>query len=521
MPKPIQPSTSTFRDMIEGGFLYVDKTRDIYELVRWSKGIYFLSRPRRFGKSLLISTLDEIFQGNRKLFQGLWIDGSDYSWVSHPIIRLDFSINPVESAEELKVVIDYETQRIAREYKLTEPLLGFDYKTRFQDLIRQLAQTAQVVILIDEYDAPLIHNLDNLKEAKKIRAVMKAFYGIIKGMDQYIRFVFITGISKFSKVSIFSELNHLEELTFDERSATMLGFTQGELEHYFHDYLTNLAEKKRLTIEKLKEKVRYWYDGFRFSRLEESVYNPFAIALLFKQMDFHNFWFESGTPTFLIKLLKEQEYDLLRFQKMSVPEAAFNAYEIEHLDIVPLLYQTGYLTIKSYDPNRRTYTLSYPNFEVEEAFIMWLMRAYSYTERGISEAYLLEMVDALKAGNLKGMFKILGVFFANIPYDLHVKQEKYYQTIFYLLFTMIGFSVHAEVQTNDGRIDAVVEFDDHIYLFEFKLDKSAEEAMNQIKSHQYYQKYQLHGKPITCIGANFNSQKRMVDEDWKTEEILP
>ena len=516
MLKPIQPSTSTFRDMIEGGFLYVDKTRDIYELVRWSKGIYFLSRPRRFGKSLLISTLDEIFQGNRKLFQGLWIDGSDYQWESYPIIRLDFNRIPIKSAAELKTELSRHLRKIASQYDIT--LEEGPYYAQFDDLIFTLSKKGKVVILVDEYDKPLIHNLDNLEEAKKIREVMKTFYGIIKGMDKYIRFVFITGISKFSKVSIFSELNHLEELTFDERFATMLGFTQEELDHYFDAYLSRLAQKKNLTIEQLKEKIRYWYDGFRFSRQEESVYNPFAIALLFKKLNFHNFWFESGTPTFLIQLIKEQEYDLLRFQKTRVPEATFSTYEIERLDIIPLLYQTGYLTIKEYDPSRRAYTLSYPNFEVKEAFLMWLMRAYSYTEGGISESYLLEMIDALKDGNLEEMFKILGVFFANIPYDLHVKQEKYYQTIFYLLFTLIGFRAHAEVQTNDGRIDAVVEFDDHIYLFEFKLDKSAEEAMNQIKSHQYYQKYQLHGKPITCIGANFNTKKRTVD-DWKAEEI--
>ena len=264
--------------------------------------------------------------------------------------------------------------------------------------------------------------------------------------------------------------------------------------------------------------MREWYNGFCFAPEAENVYNPFSTLLLFYHQRFSNYWFESGTPTFLIQLIKEREYDLLQFQRTKFREVAFSTYEIEDLAITPLLYQTGYLTIKNYEADRRRYTLGYPNQEVEEAFMLWLLAAYSYTRRDVSEAYLWTFIDALEERDLAEMFKALGIFFANIPYDLQVKQEKYYQTIFYLVFMMLGVRAEVEVETNDGRIDAMVEFPEQIYLFEFKLDKSAEEALQQIRDQEYYRKYQLRGKAITCVGANFNTKMRTVD-DWQQEVV--
>ncbi|MEM7130215.1 MAG: ATP-binding protein [Chloroflexota bacterium] len=516
MPKPLPTSTATFRDIIDGKYLYIDKTEYIYALAKYTKGAYFLSRPRRFGKSLLISTLEELFLGNRDLFQNLWIDSTDYEWEPYPVIRLDFGRAPTTSAEELKTNIKRYLQRIARQYGIT--LAEGEYYAQFDDLIFELSVQNQVIILIDEYDKPIIENLDNPEEAKRIRDTLKGFYGVIKAMEKHIRLTFITGISKFSKVGVFSELNHLDDLTIDGRFATMLGITQEELNHSFQDRLPLFAAQEGVSVGELIDQIRTWYDGFRFTRVDESLYNPFSTMNLFNKLSFHNYWFESGTPTFLINLLKEREFDLSLLEKMTIREIAFSTYELEDLDIIPLLYQTGYLTIKAYDHEQRTYTLSYPNQEVEESFTTWLLAAYSYSQRSFGESHMTQFVDALKNQNLDKFFKILSVFFANVPYDLQLNYEKYYQSIFYLIFLMLGFRVEAEVETNDGRIDAVVELDKHIYLFEFKLDKSAKEALSQIQKHRYYQKYQLQGKPIICIGANFDTASRTVD-DWEKKEV--
>ncbi len=517
MTKPIQTSTYVFRDLIEGGFLYVDKTEYIYELVRYGKGIYFLSRPRRFGKSLMVSTLEELFKGNRDLFHGLWIDQSDYQWQAHPVIRLDFSRNTVRTASALEQAIDFQLGKIAQGYGLT--LQGFDYQSRFQDLIEQLAAGGKrVVILIDEYDKPLIDNLDRLEDAKQIRDTLKAFYTIIKAMDAYLRFVFITGISKFSRVGVFSALNHLSDLTMHPRFATAVGLTEAEIRENFQEYITAFAEKEGSTFDEFVAKMRYWYDGFCFAAECEQVYNPYSTLNLFDQQRFYNFWFESGTPNFLLKLIKDRGYDITQLQNLQLRELAFSTYEIDSLAIIPLLFQTGYLTIKGYEPEHRRYTLGHPNYEVEDAFSFYLLSAFSALEPAFSEDYLWQLIDALKANQLAQFFTVLDAFFANIDYDLHIKQEKYYQTIFYLIFLLLGLRISAEVKTNQGRIDAVVELDERILLFEFKLDDSAATALQQIKDTAYYQKYQLKGKKLTLVGANFDSSQRKISE-WKTEDL--
>ncbi|MEM7534402.1 MAG: AAA family ATPase [Chloroflexota bacterium] len=360
MAQPIQPSTPTFRKLIEDGYLYVDKTRYIYDLVHRPSGIYFLSRPRRFGKSLLISTLEELFKGNRTLFQGLWIDESDYDWQAYPVIHLDFSTERAETAEELKEVIETYLDGIAEDYDLS--LKDEPYQRRFRRLIRQLSQTTdkkQVVILIDEYDAPLLDHIDNIEEAKKIQKVMKAFYGVIKAMDRYIRFVLITGVSKFTRVTIFSELNHLVELTMSTSFGTALGMTEQELRDNLGDHMTEFAAQEGITSEELLDKIRFWYNGFCFAPNAENVYNP-----------------------------------------------------------------------------------------------------------------------------------------------------------------LMGLDIQAEVTTNVGRIDAVITLDDHIYIFEFKFNKTAKEALAQIHQRKYYQKYLSHAKPITLVGANFSQAAKGVDE-WLSELHQP
>ena len=516
MLKPVQASSYTLRDILENGFLYVDKTRYIYDLVRPGKGVYFLARPRRFGKSLMISTLDEIFYGNRELFAGLWIDDSDYDWQAHPAIRIDFSRHQIRTVADLEVRIQRHLSQLAGQYSVA--LVDAPFDIQLEDLILKLAATKQIVILIDEYDKPILDNIERLDEAIRIRDTLKGFYATIKAMDAYIRFVFITGISKFSKVGVFSAMNNLDDLTLDPRFATALGITEEELRPNFRDHLADFAGQEGMTVEALLQQIREWYDGFRFVRNGPSVYNPFSTLQLFNKRYFSAFWFETGTPAFFIKLIKERQYDIQPLDHLEVPELAFSAYEIESLDLIPLLFQTGYLTITDFrqDAFGEIYTLSYPNAEVRRSFLAYLLSAYNQIEVALSESHLRRLLYALDKNNQPEFFTILDILFANIDYDLQVNQEKYYQTIFYLIFLLLGVRVAAEVETSHRRIDAVTEMSNRIFLFEFKLDGSADDALQQIVDTDYHRKYQLHGKPITLIGANFDSSQRRIVE-WQSQ----
>ncbi|MEM7535593.1 MAG: AAA family ATPase [Chloroflexota bacterium] len=526
MAKPIHPSTPTFRRLIEGGYLYVDKTPYIYEMIKELGGVYFISRPRRFGKSLLVSTLDEIFQGNKELFKDLWLYESDYQWENHPVIRFDFSKERVKTAPALESVMNDVLKKIAENYDIT---LGEDapYNRKFADLIELLRKNHpdnnQVVILIDEYDAPIIDNLENVDEVHKIREVMKAFYSVIKSMDADIRFVLITGISKFTKVSIFSELNHLSDLTLRRQFATMLGLTGQEIRDNFADHIHNFAAQEDMTQEEFMDEIRYWYNGFCFAPNAENVYNPFSTVQLFKHQAFDSYWFESGTPTFLIDLIHRRNYPIEELNDLILMKTDFETYDVDDLEIVPLLFQTGYLTLKGYAPNStrrmQQFELGYPNHEVKTAFLRHLLNKFSNLKKGRSGKAVLTLINALHANDLDLFFRTLKVFFASVKYDLHLPYEKYYQSILYLALSLMGEPVDAEVQTSDGRIDAIINLTKRIYLFEFKLNKTAQEALDQIHAKKYYEPYLLEGKPITLIGANFSSDEKTVD-DWISEELI-
>jgi len=518
MSQSLPANVSTFRTIREGSYLYVDKTKYLYELVRHPGGAWFLSRPRRFGKSLWISTLEALFRGERELFQGLWIDNSDYNWEAHPVIRLDFNLYPSMTAAELKSNIKRYLAQVAAQYGIK--LEDGPYYAQFGDLIFALSAERQVVVLIDEYDKPLINNQHDLAEAKEIRDTLKGFYGVLKSLDSRLRMVFITGISKFSRVGVFSDLNNLLDLTMNYAFATAFGLTEAEIRENLADHMVAFAQREKLTVADLLAKMRHWYNGFCFAPEAENVYNPYSTLLLFYHQRFANYWFESGTPTFLINLLRQRNYDIEQLDQLRLGELAFSTYEIENLAIVPLLFQTGYLTIKGYDRETQQYDLTYPNYEVENAFLVNLLDAFSNSQPGFSEAHLWQLVEALQAYDLEMFFKVLQTLFANIDYDLHLNQEKYYQTIFYLIFKLMGLRIAAEVKTNAGRIDDVVETADRIYLFEFKLDKDAESALQQVNEQRYSQKYQLQGKQITCVGVNFNTTTRNVNE-WKTLEVEP
>lgn len=514
--KQLPIGIQTFEHLITGDFLYVDKTRHIYELIKPASARYFLSRPRRFGKSLLVTTLKAIFEGKRGLFDGLAIADMPYNWEVYPVIHLDLSGKKVDTADDLTTYLCNQINLIATQYDIQ--LEWESYEERFAELIRKLAASNRVVILIDEYDKPILDNIGRTEQVKEIKDTLSAFYGIIKASDAHLRFVLLTGVSKFSKVSIFSKLNNLNDLTMTADYADMLGYTQAELEDYFQEHLNLASRQSGLMMPALLEKLKYWYNGYRFSTKDIKVYNPVSTMLMLQNREFNGYWFETGTPTFLIDLIKSRRFDLRELKELYAEKEAFSTFEVENLEIEPLLVQTGYLTIKDYSPESRIYTLSYPNYEVESAFTRRLLSAYAEISDVVTSGSLFKLTRALKSGDPDEFFQVLRIFFANIPYDIQLKDEKYYQSIFYLVFSLIGLRIEAEVRTSSGRADAVVQTDSAIFIFEFKLFDTKESALAQIKEKQYSLKYQGTGKPIYLIGVEFNKDERNIG-DWTMESL--
>ena len=511
--KKLPIGIQTFRDIVQNDYLYVDKTEKIFDLVKNPKGVYFLARPRRFGKSLLISILNEIFEGEKNLFKGLWIYGADYAWGKHPVVRIDFSKSKARNGDELINYIVYQLDKIAQVYGITLEQTQHDIK--FDELLIKLSEINKVVVLIDEYDKPIIDNIENKNLAVEFREILKGFYTIIKACDEHIRFILLTGVSKFSKAGVFSGLNNLKDISMDTRYSSLLGITRQEMESCFTEYIDFFAKSEAIKKSELIEKIIFWYNGFCFSRSCEKVFNPFSMLLLFDNARFSNYWFESATPSFLTKLIKKKNFDLKGLDGVKVSESAFSSYEIENLKIVPILFQTGYLTITGYNKERMEYTLAYPNFEVKNSMTECLAEAYSFVERELVHGYAWKLIDALRDHDYELFFDTLRVFFANIPYDLHIAREKYYQTVFYLIFSLIGLKVEAEVRTNKGRIDAVI-MDKDVHIFEFKFEKDKDKALSQIKEKRYFEKYQSAGKDVYLFGVEFKD--RNVGE-WVVEKI--
>jgi len=515
MRKQLSTSIYTFRDIINENCMYVDKTEEIFQLVLKPKGQFFLSRPRRFGKSLTLSTLESIFLGEKELFKGLYIYDKDYDWKKYPIIRLPLNQMSSETADELDKKLCTNLGYIAEDNKLE--LEQFDAPSTFRELIRKMYnQSGKVVILIDEYDKPILDNILNRDEVLKIRTLLKKFYGIIKACEENIRFTFITGVSKFTQVSIFSDLNNLTDITMIQNFATICGFTQEECEHYFAEWIDENAVKNEMTREDYLAKIKFMYNGIRFSDKEVYVYNPVSFTNAMDYGDFKNYWFETGTPTFLLKLLAEQDYDIPQCENLELVSGTFSSYEIDKISIEALLFQTGYLTIKSFDKETEIYTLSYPNNEVRKAFVERLSDYFTPVGMAKTPSLIEHIRTALITNDMNDLFELLQVFYAKIDNSIKIKHEKYYQTIFYILFTLLGYRIDAEVNTNKGRMDAVIKTKSHIYIFEFKLKKTAQEALEQIKQREYFQKYLLDGRSLVLIGVSFNEATGEI-KDWVIE----
>ncbi|MEM7402526.1 MAG: AAA family ATPase [Myxococcota bacterium] len=554
---PLQPLSigiQEFPTVVEEGCVYVDKTQIIHHLLTAPRRPYFLARPRRFGKSLLISTLEALLQGKQELFANLWIGQQGrWNWSNtHPVIRLDMSLIPHGNADELKEGLAAFMREVIREHELSVDLQQHP-AALLRDTIKQLAHSGQVVVLIDEYDKPLVDHLGGRNEqqreqqlniAEANRDVLRDFYTVLKGMGGYLRLVFVTGVSKFAKVSIFSGLNNLTDLTLSTHAATLLGYTQQELEHYFAPHLQRMAAERGQQMPQLLQEIKSWYDGFRFSSRGTHVYNPFSTLLLLWEREFRAHWFQTGTPTFLIKLIQgNNKLQPSELAGAKVSETSFDSYELDemNLNVLPLMLQTGYLTIADYDAVQQKYRLDFPNREVRRGFLENLLQSYAHLPKGKAITDLDRLNDTLAQGDLEGFFVALRRVLAGVPYQLHIALERYYQSLFYLIHTLLGLRVHTEVTTNTGRIDAVIDLDQHTYVFEFKLQagkptdpnqltqtsntavllqdpvsqderaaeladshsKLAQAALQQIKDKKYHEKYLGKGKPVTLVGCVF------------------
>ena len=511
-------SIYTFEKLIENNFLYVDKTEYIWRLIDSAPAMYFMSRPRRFGKSLTVSTLEAVFSGKKELFKGLAIYNKSYDWKKYPVIHLDMGNCNAKNAEELEAFLNDKLTECSE--KTETSLQGESITTRFASLIRELATQDSVVILVDEYDKPILNNIGN-PELKEMLFVLKGFYSTIKTCEQQEHFVFVTGVSKFCHVSLFSDLNNLTDITMNADYATMLGYTQREFETNFAEWISAAESRQQLPHEAYLREIKNWYNGYRFEEQAETVYNPVSLASFFSDgFKFKNYWFSTGTPSFLLELIKKKNFDFEDALTRPVSGIAFAAYEIDRIEPLALLLQTGYLTIKSsfVDFGATFYHLDFPNFEVRSAFDTYLLNAYTSITKDELEGIAVGLARHVRSGNTEGIMKDFKTFLAAIPYDIQLSNEKYYQTIFFLLFLMLGVYIEAESRTNDGRIDAVAMCGEWIYLFEFKINRNAECALDQIKEKEYFRKYQYSGKRIILIGANLNMETRQLD-DWKQEEV--
>ena len=513
--KAITSSVYNFEKLRQEGYLYVDKTEYIWKLINPAGESYFLSRPRRFGKSLTVSTLKAVFEGKKELFKGLAIYDKPYDWKPYPVIHFDFANCDIQSADELIRYLNNQLSDIANLFNLQ--LRGDLLSVRFENLINDIAVNGNVVILVDEYDKPILNNISN-QCVNEILNVLKGFYSNIKKAEGKLRFVFVTGVSKFCHVSLFSDLNNLTDITMDARYATMFGYTQEELEANFADKISAIANGQ--DIDAFKSKIKEWYNGFRFEENAKTVYNPVSPAKFFENGGkFNNYWFSTGTPSFLMELAKQKNFDFESSLKEPVPQITFNAFEIDNIDPLTLLLQTGYVTIKGTEERfgETWYYLDFPNTEVTSAFSAYILNSYAGKTQTDGVRFVSEFATSLVKNDLKRLRKAMESFFAGIPYDVHKKQESTFQGIFFSVFRLLGVYIEAESETNDGRIDAVVQTPKAIYIFEFKLDNDPT-ALSQIKEKEYFKKYLLDERDIYIIGVNFDSVKGNLI-GWQDEKV--
>ena len=507
----------SFVSLREGGFLYVDKTSYIYELAHGSKQ-YFLSRPRRFGKSLFLSTLKAYWEGKRELFEGLAIEelekGDEGAFEAYPVFYFDFNGQNYQVDTALEDVLDKMLSRWEAEYACDGQGTLSD---RFQTLLMAAKQKTGkgCVVLVDEYDKPLLEVLENDELEEHNKAVFKGFFGTLKSYDEYLRFVFITGVTKFSKVSLFSDLNQLVDISLESGYAGICGITQQEMERVFAPEIAAMAETKRMSRAECLAALQKHYDGYHFYPHGEGVYNPFSLLNSLAFREFRSYWFATGTPTFLVKRVRAIRLNANRFtdRTLYADMDDLTDYRYENPDPIPLLYQTGYLTIWDYDERRQRYTLGFPNREVKYSFLKSLLPDYTPAAIKGRGTDIFALDDCLEAGDTEGTRDILTALFAAIPYTTDdAPFEHYFQSVLYIVFTLLGQYVHCEVHSSKGRADCILETDEFVYIFEFKIGQSAKTALAQIEEKGYALPYAADKRQLFKIGVSFDGEARKLAE---------
>ena len=502
-----------FEKIRREGYVYVDKTPQMWKMV--SEGsYYFLSRPRRFGKSLMVSTLESFFSGKRELFKGLYVDTVEWDWQQYPILHLDLNVKKYEAKEDLDKVLNRHLELWEQAYD--SPYGDRDLEERFLQVVRLAYEKTgqQVVILVDEYDKPLLQAIDNDELQTEYRSTLKPFYGVLKTCDRYIKFAFLTGVTKFGKVSVFSDLNNLEDLTMLPQYNEVCGISEDELYQYFDESIDELASKNHITKEACYERLRHNFDGYHFNVDTIGIYNPFSLLNTLKNQTFRDYWFETGTPTFLVYQLQKTNYPLEMLTREELFEDMLNSIDVMDDNPLPLLYQSGYLTIKGYDETFKTDQLGFPNREVEEGFVKFLVPFYSPNKQEKPQMYIANFVKDVQTGNAEGFMQRVERFFDGGDYQVAGKAELYFQNTLWALFKLLGLYVDVERHTTDGRMDILVQTKDYVYILELKIDQSADAALQQIENKQYAKPFEGDGRTIYKIGVNFSSESRRMTE-WK------
>ena len=503
-----------FGEVRRDGYAYVDKTALMYKMVSEGK-YYFLSRPRRFGKSLLLSTLEAFFQGERELFHGLAVERLETDWVKHPILHLDLNVKKYENADDLYKILNRHLEKWEQEYD--SPYGERDLEERFLQVVECAYRKTgkRVVILVDEYDKPMLQAIGNEELQAEYRTTLKAFYGVLKSCDRYIRFAFLTGVTKFGKVSVFSDLNNLKDITMLPQYNAICGITEQELHDNFDDSVKEVAAFNELTQEECYERLRRDFDGYHFSKYaKEGMYNPFSVLNTLSSQVFSDYWFETGTPSFLVYQLKKTCYPLENMTTEEVSTDTLNSIDIMDENPLPLLYQSGYLTLKSYDERFDSYILGFPNREVEQGFIKYLLPFYTPQTDNKSTFSIARFVKDVENGDAEGFMHRLQDFFAGGDYQVVGDTEKYFQNTLYVFFRLLGFYVNVERHTSNGRIDVMIQTPDYIYVLELKINHTAAVALQQIEEKGYALPFSSDPRQLFKIGINFSTDTKLID-DWK------
>lgn len=506
-----------FEKLRKEGYIYVDKTELIYRMIK-TGSYYFLSRPKRFGKSLLMSTIEAYFLGKREVFEGLAMEKLEKEWTVHPVLHLDLNPAKYESADILYKTIEESLAKWERTYGIDKS--EQTQSLRFKGIIaRAYEKTGQrVVVLIDEYDKPLLQAIGNDDLQTEYRNILKAFYGVLKTMDRAIQFALLTGVTKFGKVSVFSDLNNLNDISMNTQFSAICGITDKEIHQYFEPELRNLGEALHLDYDATSLRLKENYDGYHFSEDSVDIYNPYSLLNTFYNNKLKDYWFETGTPTYLAELLMTNNFDLQRLISEETSSTVLMSVDsVSSISPIPVLYQSGYLTIKGYDEDFALYALGFPNKEVENGFLRFLIPFYTPVKPDSTDFEIGRFVGEIKNGEAELFLKRLTSFFADYPYEMIPNLELHYQNVLFIIFKLIGFYVKVEYHTSYGRIDLVLQTDKYIYIMEFKLNGSAEDAIHQINEKHYDVPFLNEKKKLFKIGINFSKETRNI-EKWIVEE---